>query len=103
MWKASLNISIVTVPCNRPRFSKMACATAHSNRTILAVKVSLEGAYQMGKRMGTWKYYREDGGLSRTEEYKADKLNGKRIYYFRNGKPDTEVPYENGERIGIYT
>jgi antitoxin component YwqK of YwqJK toxin-antitoxin module len=56
----------------------------------------------MGDKAGTWKYYRADGSVSRIEEYKAGKLHGKRIYYFKNGKTDTEVPYKNGDRDGVF-
>jgi antitoxin component YwqK of YwqJK toxin-antitoxin module len=30
------------------------------------------------------------------------KLHGKRIYYFKNGKPESEVSYEMGDRRGFY-
>jgi antitoxin component YwqK of YwqJK toxin-antitoxin module/Tfp pilus assembly protein PilF len=64
-------------------------------------KKYLTGQFFYGKKTGTWKKYDEDDNLYSAETYVADNLSGKQVYYYKDGKPDREIFYKDGQRNGL--
>jgi antitoxin component YwqK of YwqJK toxin-antitoxin module len=50
----------------------------------------------LGEKTGEWKSYFNSGKLSTAEKYLNGELTGKNLYYFENGKTDTEIEMEKG-------
>ena len=52
---------------------------------------------------GNWKYYHEAAKeLMTLENYKLDKLEGKRLVYYKSGQIAEETNYKNGIKFGAY-
>lgn len=63
----------------------------HPNGQLL-----LDATFAEGKADGEWKYYREDGSLSRIENFKGGRKHGVTISYYQKGHKQIEEYYENG-------
>lgn len=69
--------------------------------TKSGTKIS-EGKMIERSKQGEWLYYHKDGkSLMTKEKYNNNKLEGKRIVYFINGKKAQETMYLNGLKHGI--
>lgn len=65
-------------------------------------QVKVAGSYAFGKQSGVWKHYNHLGVQTYQDEFVMGNSNGKRIYYFENGKVDTEIEMMNDMKHGWY-
>ncbi|TMM58157.1 hypothetical protein FEE95_01645 [Maribacter algarum] len=63
----------------------------YNNQSVLE-----KGQFVDDKKEGVFKYFGYQGNLQKIENYKADKLNGKSIYYSKEGKIVSEMDYQDG-------
>jgi antitoxin component YwqK of YwqJK toxin-antitoxin module len=61
---------------------------------------SFEINKENGKKNGVRQIFDEEGWLSLEESYKDDVLQGKRTFFYKNGKPREVENYENGILVG---
>lgn len=66
-------------------------------------KREFEGAFELNKRSGEWKWYNPDGKLSKSATYIDGNLHGSLKYYNYNGILTSDVSYEYGQRNGKAT
>lgn len=59
-----------------------------------------EGPFENGERSGTWKFYSIKGFLTKTNEFRNNKLHGPEIRYFENGDWRSKGQYANGKKTG---
>jgi antitoxin component YwqK of YwqJK toxin-antitoxin module len=59
-----------------------------------------EGAYQFGKKNGTFTYYYDNGQVAATGEYHEDKAEDVWVWWHRNGQKATVGRYIDGQLIG---
>jgi antitoxin component YwqK of YwqJK toxin-antitoxin module len=63
-------------------------------------KLESEGAYQFGKKSGTFTFWHENGQVLATGEYRDDKAEGQWVWWHQNGQRSAYGRYENGQLIG---
>ncbi|MBC7948949.1 MAG: tetratricopeptide repeat protein [Chitinophagaceae bacterium] len=63
-------------------------------------QIANEGKYKFGNKVGVWKNYMSTGQLNFTETYVDGEMTGKKIFLFDNGKTDSEIEMQKGERHG---
>jgi antitoxin component YwqK of YwqJK toxin-antitoxin module len=61
-----------------------------------------EGDWEMGRRVGVWKYYRHSGQLEDRMFYVSGIVHGFRETYFRDGGFKSKGFYKNKRRSGIW-
>lgn len=54
-----------------------------------------------GDATGLWKYYYQNGNLSRTSEFKEGKLNGETVVYLQNGNTRFKRNFKNDDPHGL--
>jgi len=59
-------------------------------------KVESEGAYQFGKKSGSFTFWHENGQVLATGEYRDDKAEGQWVWWHQNGQRSAYGRYENG-------
>ncbi|WP_296637350.1 toxin-antitoxin system YwqK family antitoxin [Polaribacter sp.] len=64
-------------------------------------KKQSEGIFINKKRVGKWEYYFDTDNIMSVEFYVNDKLNGKVINYYPNGKPTEITNYKMGVKEGL--
>jgi antitoxin component YwqK of YwqJK toxin-antitoxin module len=64
-------------------------------------KIRMEGEYNHGVKVGTWKMYNEHGDLVRQEEYNDEgEPHGKWETWYGHGRLKSEINYKNGMKEG---
>ncbi|MCY1021690.1 toxin-antitoxin system YwqK family antitoxin [Pyxidicoccus sp. MSG2] len=64
-------------------------------------KVSAQGQFVDGLKVGTWTFFDESGNKRSTAEFKDGGWDGQRVMYFPNGKPRLVEQYQNGKKNGV--
>jgi antitoxin component YwqK of YwqJK toxin-antitoxin module len=63
-------------------------------------KPEMEGAYEYGKKTGTFTFWHENGQVAATGEYKNDVAEGTWVWWHENGQKSAIGKYNNGALIG---
>jgi antitoxin component YwqK of YwqJK toxin-antitoxin module len=63
-------------------------------------QIQQEGAYQFGKKQGTFTYYYDNGQVAATGEFRDDQPEDVWVWWHRNGQKATVGKYETGRLIG---
>ena len=66
-------------------------------------KIQMAGEYKANKRDGKWIYYYENGNVWSEGFFKNGKSDGKRTTHFENGKIYYEGYYQEDRRVGVWT
>jgi antitoxin component YwqK of YwqJK toxin-antitoxin module len=65
-------------------------------------KIQMIGEYKANKRDGRWIYYYENGNVWSEGFFKKGKSDGQRITHYENGKVFYEGFYKEGRRVRIW-
>jgi len=65
-------------------------------------KVQMVGEFKANKRDGKWVYYYENGNIWSEGFFKNGKSDGKRITHYENGKIFYEGYYKEDQRVGTW-
>jgi antitoxin component YwqK of YwqJK toxin-antitoxin module len=63
-------------------------------------KLEQEGAYEYGKKTGTFTFWHENGQIAATGEYKDDLAEGNWVWWHANGQKSAVGKYTHGALIG---
>jgi hypothetical protein len=59
-----------------------------------------KGKFSYGLKVGLWNYWRIDGSLEKTENWKKGEIKGNAIIYDHNGLDSLIIPYKNNLKNG---
>jgi antitoxin component YwqK of YwqJK toxin-antitoxin module len=63
-------------------------------------KLEFEGAYQYGKKSGTFTFWHENGQVAATGDYRDDLAEGQWVWWHENGQKSAFGRYQDGHLIG---